>query len=157
MNWLAEYFAQHTSQLTLSLWVQPPLVLGPDGPVAQPAHVLSYPGVQLALTPARVVEAGKQRYELPAHYDVVQPLTASAAGLRTGEPFPPFFREVTIYAPSRFNPDFLVTINGVFSFVPVFSKDGSPGFFGTSVDMTKEYQAPAQLNLPWTFHGYISI
>ncbi|ANB77932.1 hypothetical protein AYM40_35750 (plasmid) [Paraburkholderia phytofirmans OLGA172] len=155
MNWLAEYFAQRTSPLTLSLWAHPPLVLGPDGPVAQPAYVLPYPGVQLALTPAHLVEAGNRRYELPAHYDAVQPLTMSAAGLPEGEP--QFFREVTIYAPSRFNPDFLVTINGVFSFVPVFSSDGSPGFFGLSMDIAEESQPPSQMRLPWTFHGYISI
>lgn len=157
MNWLAEYFAQRTSPLTLSLWAQPPLVLGPDGPVAQPAFVLPYPGVQLALTPAQVVETGHQRCELPAHYDAVQPLTTSAAGFPAGAPSVQFFREVTIYAPSRFNPDFLVTINGVFSFVPVFSSEGSPGFFGTSMDIAEETQTPSQMRLPWTFHGYISI
>lgn len=157
MKWLAEYFAQRTSPLTLSLWAHPPLILGPDGPVAQPAYVLPYPGVSLVLTPAQVVEAGSLRYELPAHYDAVQPLTTSAAGFPAGEPSPQFFREVTIYAPSRFNPDFLVTINRVFSFVPVFSSDGSPGFFGSSIDIAEETQPPSQMRLPWTFHGYISI
>jgi hypothetical protein len=64
---------------------------------------------------------------------------------------------VTIYAPARFNPDFLVTINGVFSFVPVFSSDGSPGFFGSSMDIAEESPPPSQMRLPWTFYGYISI
>lgn len=153
MNWLAEYFAQRTSPLTLSLWAQPPLVLGPDGPVAQPTYALPYPGVQLALTLAQVVEAGNQRYELPAHYDAVLPLTTAPAD----EAFTQFFREVTIYPPSRFSPDFLVTINRAFSFVPVFSADGSPGFYGASMDMSKESGLPSQMKLPWTFNGYISI
>lgn len=157
MNWLAEYFARRTSPLTLSLWAYPPLVLGPDGPIAQPAYVLPYPGVQLVFAPSYVVEAGNQRYELPAHYDAVQPLTTSPAAFPEAEPLPQFFREVTIYAPSRFNPDFLVTINGVFSFVPVFSSDGSPGFFGSSMDRGEESQPSSQMRLPWTFHGYISI
>ena len=157
MNWLAEYFAQRTSPLALSLWAHPPLVLGPDGPIAQPAYALPYPGVQLAFTPAQVVEQGNQRYELPAHYDAVLPATTSAAGRLPGEPFPQFFREVAIYAPSRFNPDFQITINGVFSFVPVFSSDGSPGFFGSCMDVGNETHVASQMRLPWTFHGYVSI
>ncbi|SDI35038.1 hypothetical protein [Paraburkholderia phenazinium] len=157
MNWLGEYFAQRTSPLTLSLWAHPPLVLGPDGPVAQPAFALPYPGVPLEFTPARTVEQGSQRYELPARYDAVPPLTTSTAGLPSGEASSQFFREVTIYAPSAFNPDFLITINRVFSFVPVFSSDGSPGFFGSSMDIAKETYLPSQMRLPWTFHGYISI
>jgi hypothetical protein len=45
----------------------------------------------------------------------------------------------------------------VFSFVPVFSSDGSPGFSGSSMGIAEERQPPSQMKLPWTFHGYISI
>ncbi|MBC8722935.1 hypothetical protein F6X37_15385 [Paraburkholderia sp. 31.1] len=42
-----------------------------------------------------------------------------------------FFRSMTIFAPSRYNRDFLITVNDEFAFVPGFSSDGAPGFSGT--------------------------
>jgi hypothetical protein len=157
MNWLAEYFAQRTSPLALSLWAYPPLVLGPDGPVAQPPIALRYPGIQLSLIPAELVDRGNLHYELPAHYHAAHPFTKGAPGLIPSDHIPEFFKDISIFSPSRFNPNFLVSINGVFSFVPVFSSDGSPGFAGSSVDTAAETYFPSQMRLPWTFQGYISI
>ena len=157
MNWLAEYFAQRTSPLTISMWAHPPLVLGPEGPTAQPTHALRYPGIQLVFTGRETVERGGRCYEIPAHYDALKPLTQSGLeGLQSDE-FPRFFRDISIYEPSRFNPDFLITVNEVFSFVPVFSADGSPGFSGACADPAEVTGLPSQMRLPWTFQGYISI
>jgi hypothetical protein len=157
MNWLAEYFAQRTGPLTLGLWAFPPLRVGPEGPTAPPAYVLSYPGVQLTFTPPEVITHGKFRYELPAHYDSEEPLIASASDALLDDQSRQFFRKVSIYAPSGFNPDFLVTINDAYSFVPAFSSDGSPGFSGSCMSPLDEPQHPSQLKLPWTFQGFITI
>ncbi|GLU32503.1 hypothetical protein WKR88_17630 [Trinickia caryophylli] len=157
MNWLAEYFAQRAGPLTLSLWARPPLAIGPDGPAAQPAYALRYPGATLRLTPAAVVEHDGRRYLLPAHYDTAAALITDVEGPVPRAPAPSFFTRISIYAPSMFNPDFLVTVNDVFSFVPVFSDDGSPGFSGTAIDRSHEAAGRPQLALPWSFEGYISI
>jgi len=155
MNWLAEFFAQRTSPLSLSLWAYPPLLVGPDGPVAAPLHASGYPGIALTFTAPEVVSVGKFRYELPAHYEA-EPIASTQGALLSAES-QRFFRNVSIYAPSRFNPDFLVTVNDVYSFVPAFSSDGSPGFSGTCAGPLDEPYHASQLKLPWTFHGFITI
>jgi hypothetical protein len=157
MNWLAEYFSQRTNPLNLALWAHPPLALGPDGPVARTAYHLPHEGVQLVYVPAAVIKQGDRQYELPAHYDAVQPLTTFASGLAPGEVVPQFFTDISIYPPSRFNPDFLIRINDSLAFAPIFSADGSPGFAGSSIDSEETAVFPSQLKLPWTFQGYISI
>lgn len=157
MNWLTEYFAQRTSPLTLSLWAYPPLVVGPEGPAAPPVHVLRFPGVPLAFTAAQTVTCGSSSYDLPAHYDTVGSLVTSTADAVLDAESRQFFHSVSIYAPSRFNPDFLVTINGAYSFVPAFSSDGSPGFSGSCAGPLSEPHHPSQLQLPWMFQGFISI
>jgi hypothetical protein len=157
MNWLSEYFAQRTSPISVSLWAHPPLVLGPDGPIAQPVYYLPYPGATLVFTPAETVKRGELTYDLPARYDTVRPLTTYASGLASSSNAPQFFREISIFAPSRFNPDCLITVNGSYSFVPVFSSDGAPGFSGTCIGPSADSAAPARMDLPWTFQGYVSI
>jgi hypothetical protein len=157
MNWLAEYFAQRTGPLTLGLWAYPPLLVGPEGPVAAPAYVLRYPSAQLTFTPSEVITHGKFDYELPAHYDTTEPLITASSGTALDEQSLRFFKKVSIYAPSRFNPDFLVTINDVYSFVPAFSSDGSPGFSGCCEGPLDEPHHPSQLKLPWMFQGFITI
>lgn len=157
MNWLGEYFTQRASPLTISLWANPPLVLGPDGPAAQPTYALRNPGVQLVFTAAEAVEHGDRRFEIPAHYDALKPLSTSTFGHLPDEESCGFFKSISIYAPSRFNPHFLVTINEAFSFVPVFASDGSPGFLGVCADTSDDTRLPSQMKLPWTFQGYISI
>jgi hypothetical protein len=157
MNWLAEYFAQRTSPLTLALWAYPPLLVGPEGPVAPPAYALCYPGVQLTFTPPESVAHGKFRFELPAHYDTAEPLSAATPDPLLDEPSLKFFKNVSIYAPSRFNPDFLVTINDVYSFVPAFSSDGSPGFSGSCTGPFDEPTHASRLKLPWIFQGFLTI
>ncbi|MDR6203922.1 hypothetical protein [Paraburkholderia graminis] len=157
MNWLAEYFVQQTKSLTLSLWAYPPLALGPDGPVARAAHCLPYPGAQLVFTPGEVIKRGDLCYELPARYDMVKPSTTGLSEIVRSEPASPFFREITIFAPSCLNRDGLVTVNGAFSFVPIFSSDGAPGFLGTSTAYTELPASSPQMGLPWLFQGYVSI
>ncbi|WP_232445524.1 hypothetical protein [Burkholderia ubonensis] len=157
MNWLSEYFAQRTRSLFLSMWAYPPLVLGPDGPVAPPAYCLPYPGVRLVLTPGDKVRRGELTEDLPARYDAAGLLTAGAGGPGERGDATAFFRTITIYAPSAFNPDFLVTINGIYMFVPVFSRDGAPGFSGTCRAQEKDLDAAERMELPWTFQGYLSI
>ncbi|KWK49257.1 hypothetical protein WT81_30450 [Burkholderia stagnalis] len=157
MNWLSEYFAQRTSPLSLSMWVHPPLVLGPDGPVASPTYCLSYPGVNLVFTPAERIRRGDLVYDLPARYDMVAPLMACTREPRADGETTSFFREITLYAPSPFNPDFVMTINGELSFVPVFSPDGAPGFSGICLKPAKGPDEGTHMALPWTFQGYLSI
>lgn len=157
MNWLAEYFSQKTASLCLSMWAYPPLILGPEGPSVQPAHALSYPGATLVFTPAERIQRGELDYELPARFDL-----SSSSGTRAFDPGRPspgssFFRSVTIFAPSRFNRDFLITVNDTFAFVPVFSSDGAPGFSGSCMESAHSSPVSAQMRLPWTFQGYISI
>ena len=157
MNWLGEYFAQRAGPLTLGLWAFPPLLVGPEGPVAAPVYVLRYPDVQLAYTAPEVITQGNSRYELPAHYDTAEPLVTSAPSAHLDQQSPQFFKKVSIYAPSQFNPDFLVTINDAYSFVPAFSSDGSPGFSGSCNGPLDEPHHASQLKLPWTFQGFITI
>ncbi|SAL17680.1 hypothetical protein AWB68_00518 [Caballeronia choica] len=157
MNWLTEYFAQRTSPLNLALWAHPPLALGPDGPIARPAYHLSHTGVQLVYVPALVVKQGDRQYELPAHYDAVEPVKTFAFGAAPDEYVSQFFTDVSIYPPSRFNSDFLIRINDTLAFTPIFSAEGSPGFAGSSIDSKETATSPSQLKLPWTFQGYISI
>lgn len=157
MNWLAEYFAQRATPLTLSLSAHPPLAIGPDGPVTQPLYALPYPGAELVFVPGATLDQAGHSYEMPARYETSGPLSTHAIGLPPNAPCPPFFSRVAIYAPSSFNPDFLVSVNDVFSFVPVFAKDGSPGFFGTAFELPETAGAASRLRLPWTFEGYISI
>jgi hypothetical protein len=70
---------------------------------------------------------------------------------------PEFFRTITIFAPSRYNRDCVVVVNDTFSFVPVFSTDGAPGFFGSCVEQPGDLASPQQMRLPWCFQGYVSI
>ncbi|KVD88328.1 hypothetical protein WI90_21100 [Burkholderia ubonensis] len=157
MNWLPEYFAQRTSPLTLSLWAYPPLVLGPEGPIARPACCVPYPGINLIYTPAERITHGGRTYDLPARYDTAGPLETHAGGPGASGEAEVFFREISIYAPSTFNPDFLMTINGDLSFVPVFSPDGAPAFSGMCMNPPKDPAASNRMNMPWTFQGYLSI
>ncbi|MBB5428967.1 hypothetical protein OKW33_006178 [Paraburkholderia atlantica] len=157
MNWLAEFFSQKTASLALSMWAYPPLILGPEGPAPQQIHTLPYPGATLVFTPGERVERGGLEYEIPARFDL-----GRASGTRGIDVDPPFqtsqfFRSVTIFAPSRYNRDFLITVNDEFAFVPVFSSDGAPGFSGTCFEFGGESARQAQMQLPWTFQGYISI
>lgn len=124
--------------------------------MAAPLYALGYPGVELTFTPPEVVSIGDFRYEMPAHYDA-EPSIASTSGALLGGESQRFFKNVSIYAPSRFNPDFLVTVNDVYSFVPAFSSDGSPGFSGTCTGPLDEPYHASQLKLPWTFQGFITI
>ncbi|MPV68365.1 hypothetical protein [Burkholderia sp. BE17] len=154
MNWLSEYFAQRTSPLSLSLWAHPPLVLGPDGPVCRPPHSLPYPGVELVFSPAEQVERDGRIYTLPARYEATAPLAARVAGHGDAEPF---FRTVSIFAPSQFNPDFFVTINGEYAFAPVFRPDGSPGFSGMCATGAGDGTSGRRTGATWLFQGYLSI
>lgn len=157
MNWLAEYFAQRTTPLTLSLSAHPPLEIGPDGPVTQPIYALPYPGAELVFVPGATIEHAGRSYTVPPRYETQGALSTHAIGSPASAPCPPFFGRVAIYAPSAFNPEFLVSINDTFSFVPIFAKDGSPGFFGTAYGPPEATGAASTLRLPWTFEGYISI
>ncbi|RQT52436.1 hypothetical protein [Burkholderia cepacia] len=153
MNWLSEYFAQHTSPLSLSIWAHPPLAVGPDGPVCREPYRLPYPGVEMVYTPAGTVECGGRIYTLPARYDA----RWTRAGGILHDDAAPFFREVTIFAPSPFNRDFVVTVNGEFSFVPSFWADGSPGFSGTCAPAASGHAVRDRSGPPWLFQGYLSI
>jgi hypothetical protein len=157
MNWLTEYFAQRATPLTLSLSAHPPLEIGPDGPVTQPIYALPYAGAPLVFVPGATIEHAGQSYVVPARYETRSALSTHAIGLPAAAPCPAFFGRVAIYAPSAFNPEFLVCVNDTFSFVPVFAKDGSPGFFGTAYGPPEATGAASRLRLPWTFEGYISI
>ncbi|AOI61548.1 MULTISPECIES: hypothetical protein [Burkholderia cepacia complex] len=154
MNWLSEYFAQRTSPLSLSLWAHPPLALGPDGPICREPYRLPYPGVELVFTPAEAVERGGKTYTLPARYDSRGLLAARSTA---HDEAASFFREVTIFAPSQFNRDFVVTVNGEFSFVPTFWQDGSPGFSGVCVPAGSGRTTGERAGPPWLFQGYLSI
>jgi hypothetical protein len=156
MNWLAEYFSQKTASLCLSMWAYPPLILGPEGPAVQRVHALPYPGATLVFTPAERVERSGLAYELPARFDLSRGSAARATDFDRPLPASQFFRSVTIFAPSRYNRDFLITVNDEFAFVPVFSSDGAPGFSGVCTE-AGDSSIPAQMRLPWTFQGYISI
>ncbi|WP_175948323.1 hypothetical protein [Burkholderia pyrrocinia] len=154
MNWLSEYFAQRTSPLSLSLWAHPPLELGPDGPICREPYRLPYPGVELIFTPAETVERGGKIYTLPACYDS---RGLFAARSTAHDEAASFFNEVTIFAPSQFNCDFVVTINGEFSFVPSFWPDGSPGFSGVCAPAASGCVTGDRTGPPWLFQGYLSI
>ncbi|SEK10923.1 hypothetical protein [Paraburkholderia diazotrophica] len=155
MNWLSECFAQETKTLNLSLWVYPPAVLGPDGPVAQPALCAPYPGIELVFSPGGVVHHGDRIYELPARYDSVGPVGNQS--LQTMADGSGFFREVTIYAPSPLNREAVIVVNKAFSFTPLFAADGAPGFVGQSTPGSDEYLRTGEIRLPWLFSGYVSI
>lgn len=111
----------------------------------------------LVYVPALVVKQGDRQYELPAHYDAVEPVKTFAFGAAPDEYVSQFFTDVSIYPPSRFNSDFLIRINDTLAFTPIFSAEGSPGFAGSSIDSKETATSPSQLKLPWTFQGYISI
>lgn len=157
MNWLAEYFSQKTASLCLSMWAYPPLILGPEGPAIQQTHSLPYPGATLVFSPGEHVQRGELDYELPARFDLKPATGAHSLGVDRPFQTSQFFRSVTIFAPSRYNRDFLITVNDAFAFVPVFSSDGAPGFSGTCIESAGAAAAVPQMQLPWTFQGYISI
>ncbi|MFX1764977.1 hypothetical protein PWP93_20790 [Paraburkholderia sp. A1RI-2L] len=154
MNWLAEYFSRRTPVVNMSMWVYPPLLLGPEGPVAQQPHCLPYPGVELVFSPGESVRRGTRSDELPARYEMRGPATREVREMAQGRAF---FQSIEIFAPSRYNRDFLIRVNDAFAFVPVFSADGAPGFFGTCVEQPGASPAPQQMPQPWCFRGYISI
>lgn len=157
MNWLAEYFSRRTPVLNISMWAYPPLRLGPEGPVAQKPHCLPYPGVELVFSPSEEVRSGALTFEIPARYELRQSAFSRAGETAPGADGPGFFRTVTIFAPSRYVRDFLITVNDTFSFEPVFSADGAPGFFGTCMAHPDDATSPPPMRLPWCFEGYISI
>lgn len=157
MNWLAQYFEQRTSRLTLSLWAYPPLVIGPDGPMSRPVVELAYPGAELAFSPGVVIQQGGRTYALPSHFDWVGEPDASPRAQSRDDGHAALFSRVSIFSPSTFNPDFLVTVNEALSFVPTFAEDGSPVFFGVAYGATGEPAKRSEMRLPWIFRGYISI
>jgi hypothetical protein len=157
MNWLAEYFSQNPASLYLSMWAYPPLVLGPEGPTVQQPHALAYPGATLVLTPGEPIRHGEREFELPARFDLRRAPGGGASDFERPLQGSSFFRSVTIFAPSSYNRDFLITVNDTFAFVPVFSSDGAPGFCGSCMESGEPSPASTQLRLPWTFQGYISI
>ncbi|WP_233839078.1 hypothetical protein [Paraburkholderia sp. ZP32-5] len=157
MNWLEEYFSQKTASLCLSMWAYPPLVLGPEGPANQQVHALPYPGATLVFTPGERVQRGNFEYELPARFDLRHASSDRDINLEPPLHASQFFRSVTIFAPSRYNRDFLIAVNDEFAFVPVFSSDGAPGFSGSCTASSGESAARGQMQLPWTFQGYLSI
>lgn len=157
MNWLAEYFSQNTASLSLSMWAYPPLVLGPEGPSVQQPHALAYPGATLMLTRGEQIRRGELEFELPARFDLSRARGSGSTDFEQPLRGSSFFRSVTIFAPSRYNRDFLVTVNDAFAFVPVFSSDGAPGFSGSCIENGEPSPRSTQMRLPWTFQGYISI
>lgn len=157
MNWLAEYFSHRTPVLNISLWAYPPLLLGPDGPVEREPFCLPYPGVELAFSPGEEVRRGTRSDEVPARYDMREPdrpRIQEAARVLNGKAF---FRSIEIFAPSLYSVDFLIRVNDAFAFVPAFSADGAPGFFGSCIEQPGDLSAPQAMRLPWCFRGYVSI
>jgi hypothetical protein len=157
MNWLAEYFSRRTPVLNISMWAYPPLLLGPEGPVAQKPHCLPYPGVELAFSAGDEVRRGALTFEIPARYELRQTAFSRAGEAAPGADGPGFFRTITILAPSRYSRDVLITVNDTFAFVPVFSTDGAPGFFGSCIAQPDDSTSSQQMRFPWCFQGYISI
>jgi len=158
MNWLAEYFSRRVSPLMMSLWAQPPFVIGPDGPSPQGAYALPYPGVELVFSPGVVLSHEGRPYSLPPRYDTIAPPRTELVGEHIVDGrHESFFQQISIFAPSPFNTDFLVTVNGAFSFVPTFAEDGSPAFLGLAMASTQADCAASTARLPWIFHGYVSI
>jgi hypothetical protein len=157
MNWLAEYFSRRTPVLNISMWAYPPLLLGPEGPAAQKPHCAPYPGIELVFSPGDEVQRGTLTYDLPARYEMREPASLHARERAHGADGAGFFRSITIFAPSRYNQDFLINVNGIFSFVPVFSADGAPGFFGSCIEHPGDSTSSPQMRLPWCFQGYVSI
>ncbi|WP_321924685.1 hypothetical protein [Paraburkholderia guartelaensis] len=157
MNWLADYFAQHTPELCLSLAAWPPLRLGPEGPIPQLPRCLPYPGATLIFRPASRITRGEQTIELPAYYEMRIPTSSQTTGWARNADGADFFESVRIFAPSCYNPDFLITINDSLSFVPVFSADGAPGFYGSSIAHTPATSDVLHMALPWSFQGYVTI
>ncbi|ALP67129.1 hypothetical protein [Paraburkholderia caribensis] len=156
MNWLTEYFAQGTRTLNLSLWAYSPAVMGPDGPIVQPAALCApYPGIELVFSPAGKTRHGDRTYELPARYDSTGPMKAKTAA--AAKDHANFFREVSIFAPSHLNGEAVVVINHAFSFTPRFAADGTPGFVGLAMPDSDDYFRAGQMKLPWMFAGYVSI
>jgi len=98
---------------------------------------------------------GPFMYEIPARYELREPARPHAGEGAAGDPG--FFRSITIFPPSRYSRDFLVKVNDAFSFVPVFSADGAPGFFGSCIEQPGDSASSPQMRLPWCFQGYISI
>jgi hypothetical protein len=157
MDWLAEYFSGKTPVLNISLWAYPPLLLGPEGPAVQKPHCLPYPGTELVFSPGEDLRRGAFMYEIPAHYELREPVTSHTGDGAPGAGDPRFFRSITIFAPSRYNREFVVKVNDAFSFVPVFSADGAPGFFGSCVEQAGASALSPHMRLPWCFQGYITI
>lgn len=157
MNWLADYFSQRTSELCLSLAAWPPLRLGPEGPITQPPRCLPYPGATLVFRPAGQISHGEQTLALPAYYEMRSATLAHATESPRDAEGAAFFEAVKIFVPSCYNPDFLVTINGSLSFVPVFSADGAPRFFGSCMARAPAMTGILDMELPWSFQGYITI
>ncbi|HTR05945.1 MAG TPA: hypothetical protein VMJ11_04650 [Paraburkholderia sp.] len=157
MKWLADYFAQRTPTLCISLAAWPPLRLGPEGPVVRAPRCLPYPGATLVFRPAAQLTHGEQSVELPPCYEMRAPTPAQVAEWSRKDVGAAFFESVKIFAPSRFNPDFLVTINDSLSFVPVFSADGAPGFAGSCMARAPAGSDNSPMALPWSFQGYITI
>ncbi|WP_293036437.1 hypothetical protein [Paraburkholderia sp.] len=157
MNWLEEYFSHRTPVLNVSIWAYPPLLIGPDGPVAQKPYCLPYPGAELVFRPGEDARHGMRSYEVPARYDMRD--ANPFRNLETAQDFDnqEFFRSIEIFAPSLYNCDFLIRVNGTFAFVPIFSADGDPGFFGSCIEQPVEPSSSHSRRLPWCFRGYVSI
>jgi hypothetical protein len=105
-------------------------------------------------TPGETVERDGNIYTLPARYDA-RGLFAARSTAR--DDTASFFHEVTIFAPSPFNSDFVMTVNGEFSFVPTFWQDGSPGFSGICAPTASGRATGERSGPPWLFQGYLSI
>ena len=110
----------------------------------------------MVFRPAAQISHGEQTIELPSCYEMRAPTPTQATEWARNADGAAFFESVKIFAPSCYNPDFLVTINDSLSFVPVFSADGAPGFFGSCIARGAA-AVDSQMALPWSFQGYITI
>lgn len=156
MNWRPE-FAQCTRPLSLSRRACPSFVLGPEGPIAMSAYWPPSPGVSAIYTPAERITRGERTGDLPARSDTAGPLETHTGGPGVSGEAAAFFRGIASYAPSSFNPDFLVAIGGDIPLLPVSSPHGVPGFSARVPEAAERSGRWGPHGLPWVFQVHLSI
>jgi len=153
MSFLGEVFANNVEVLYLQISATTPPVFGAKG--LNPTETFYTPNyVPLALTPMTVIRGptGSILWEAAFYESKGKILSVANTGSNIGADSD-FFQSVMIVAPSFFNSDYRVVVNGAFSFVPQFITEVPPALFSGGARDGTGALPPYQFAQFWTFGG----